>query len=92
LRKDDEEREVGRCPYKKKGDPMRQTYKQLEKKGWLRQFVADESQAKDAAEIYDLLGYEVYLQPPIRRHFRTAISSKEKSRVQCQIVYIRPKR
>jgi hypothetical protein len=71
---------------------MRQTHKQLEKKGWMRQFMADGPLAKDAVEIYDLMGYEVHLQPLIRRHFKTAISSKEKSQVQCQIVYIRPKK
>ena len=43
---------------------MRGRHKQLEKEGWLRQFVAYEAQAKDAVEIYDLLGYEVHLQPP----------------------------
>jgi hypothetical protein len=71
---------------------MKQTHKQLEKKGWMRQFLADGPLAKDAVEIYDLLGYEVHLQPPIRRHLKTSISSKEKSQVQCQIVYIRPKK
>jgi hypothetical protein len=71
---------------------MRQTYKQSEKKGWIPQFVADEAQAKDAVEIYDLLGYEVHLQPPNRRHFKKSISSKETSQVQYQIVYIRPKK
>ena len=47
---------------------MRQTHKQLEKEGWLRQFLADETLAKDAVEVYDLLGYEVHLQFPNRRH------------------------
>jgi len=71
---------------------MRQTHKQLEREGWIRQFVADGPLAKDAVEIYDLLGYEVHLQPPNRRHFKKSISSEEKSQVQCQIVYIRPKK
>jgi hypothetical protein len=71
---------------------MRQTHKQLEKKGWLRQFVADEAQAKDAVEIYDLLGYEVHLRPLNRRHFKRFISPEEKSHIQCQTVYIRPKK
>ena len=72
---------------------MRQRHKQLEKEGWLRQFVADEAQAKDAVEIYDLLGYEVHLQPPNQTHSkkRNSSSSKE-SQGQCQIVYIKPKK
>ncbi|MEW6374934.1 MAG: hypothetical protein AB1502_03985 [Thermodesulfobacteriota bacterium] len=72
---------------------MRQTHKQLEKKGWLRQFVADEAQAKDAVEIYDLLGYEVHLQPPKRTHSKKDSSPYlEESQGQCRIVYIRPKK
>jgi hypothetical protein len=47
---------------------MRQRHKQLEKEGWIRQFVANGPLAKDAVEIYDLLGYEVHLQPPKRTH------------------------
>src|SRR4030042_3054630 len=60
------------CPRKKQEDFMRKRHKQLERDGWLRQFVADEAQAKDAVEIYDLLGYEVYLQPP-----KPSLSKKE---------------
>jgi len=72
---------------------MRQTHKQLEKKGWLRQFVADEAEAKDAVEIYDFLGYEVHLQPPNRSHSKKCNSfSPKQSQGQCQIVYIRPKK
>jgi hypothetical protein len=72
---------------------MRQTHKQLEKEGWLRQFVADEAQAKDAVEIYDLLGYEVHLQLPNQTHYKKCNSSSSKeSEGQCQIVYIRPKK
>jgi hypothetical protein len=72
---------------------MRQTHKQLEKEGWLRQFVADEAQAKDAVEIYDLLGYEVHLKPPNRGHSKkTSSSSSKESQGQCRIVYIRPKK
>ena len=71
---------------------MRQTHKQLEKEGWLRQFVADEAQAKDAVEIYDLLGYEVHLKRPNRSHSKKSSSSSSKGRQgECQIVYIRPK-
>ena len=71
---------------------MRQRHKQLEKEGWLRQFVADEAQAKDAVEIYDLLDYEVHLQPPNQTHSKKCNSSSSKeSEGQCQIVYIRPK-
>ena len=71
---------------------MRQTHKQLEKGGWLRQFVADEAQAKDAVEIYDLLGYEVHLKPPKRSHSKKcdSFSSKEYGG-EYQIVYIRPR-
>ena len=43
---------------------MKKSHKSLEAEGWMFQFVADETLAKDAVEIYDLLGYEVYLQPP----------------------------
>jgi len=72
---------------------MRQTHKKLEKEGWLRQFVADEAQAKDAGEIYDLLGYEVHFQPPQGTHSEKYRSSSSKeSQGQCQIVYIRPKK
>jgi hypothetical protein len=81
------------CPRKKQEDFMRQRHKQLEREGWLRQFVADEAQAKDAVEIYDLLGYEVHLQPPDRSHSRKSNSFFPKEyQGQCQIVYIRPKK
>jgi hypothetical protein len=71
---------------------MRQRQKQLEKKGWLRQFVTDEAQAKEAAEIYDLLGYEVYLQLPNQPHSKKCNSSFSKeSEGRCRVVYIRPK-
>ena len=72
---------------------MRKSLEQLKREGWLRQFVADEAQAKDAVEIYDLLGYEVRLQPPNRSHSKKSDSSSSKeSQGQCQIVYIRPKK
>jgi hypothetical protein len=72
---------------------MRQSRKQLEKEGWLRQFVADETQAKDAVEIYDLLGYEVYLHPlPITRSKKDRASPPEEFQSQCKTVYIRPKK
>jgi len=72
---------------------MRQRHKQLEKEGWIRQFVADGPLVKDALEIYDLLGYEVHLQPPNRSHSDECnSSSSNESETQCQIVYIRPKK
>jgi hypothetical protein len=75
------------------GSILRQSHKQLKRQGWLRQFIADEAQAKDAVEIYDLLGYEVHLQPPRRTHSKKRTStSSEESQGQCQIVYIRPKK
>jgi hypothetical protein len=71
---------------------MRQTHRQLEKQGWLRQFVADEAQAKDAVEIYDLLGYEVHLEPPKRPRSKKGCSScPTQSQDPCQIVYVRPR-
>lgn len=71
---------------------MRQRHKQLEREGWIRQFVADGLLAKDAAEIYDLLGYEVHLQPPNRSHSKKCNSSLKESEGQCGTVYIRPKK
>jgi hypothetical protein len=72
---------------------MRRRRKQLEKEGWLRQFVGDEAQAKDAVEIYDLLGYEVHLQSPNRRHSKESDASPSKEPGgECRTVYIRPKK
>ena len=72
---------------------MRQRHKQLEEEGWIRQFVADEAQAKDVAEIYNLVGYEVHLQSPKQTHFKKCNSSSSKeSEGRCQIVYIRSKK
>jgi hypothetical protein len=72
---------------------MRQRHKRLEKEGWIRQFLADGPLAKDAVEIYDLLGYEVHLQAPSRSPSKKCNSSSlEESEEQCQIVYIRPKK
>jgi hypothetical protein len=72
---------------------MRKSFKQLKKEGWLRQFVADEALAKDAVEIYNLLDYEVHLQPPNRSHSKKCNSSSSKGpQGECQIVYIRPKK
>jgi hypothetical protein len=83
---------LGECPHKNQGNSMRQTHKQLEREGWLRQFVADEAQAKDAAEIYDLLGYEVHLQLPNRSRSKKFNSSSRESQGRYQILYIRPKK
>jgi len=72
---------------------MRQTHKQLEKEGWLRQFVADEAQAKEAVEIYDLLGYEVHLQSPKHAHSKKKDPpSSAEFQSHCKIVYIRPRK
>jgi len=72
---------------------MRKTHKQLKRGGWLRQSVADEAQAKDAVEIYDLLSYEVHLQPPRQtRSPKRSSTSPEASQGQCQTIYIRPKK
>jgi hypothetical protein len=72
---------------------MRRTRKQLEREGWLRQFVADEGQAKDAVEIYDLLGYEVHLKTPSRsRSKKNSGSSSKGPQEPCQTVYIRPRK
>ena len=72
---------------------MRKSHKQLKEEGWIRQFAADETLAKDAVEIYDLLGFEVHLQPPKQPLSRTSrSSSSNESQGQCQIVYVRPKK
>jgi len=71
---------------------MRKSRKSLEEKGWIFQFVADETLAKYAVEIYNLLDYEVHLQPLSRGHSKKCSSSSKESQGQCQIVYIRPKR
>ncbi len=72
---------------------MRQTHRQLQKEGWLRQFVADEAQAKDAVEIYDLLGYEVHLQPPKHAHSKKKGSpSSAGFQSYFKIVYIKPRK
>jgi len=71
---------------------MRKSRKSLEEKGWIFQFVADETLAKDAVEIYNLLDYEVYLQPLKRTHSRSDGSYLGESQGQCRIVYIRPRK
>jgi len=71
---------------------MRQLNKQLEKQGWLRQFVADESQAKDALEIYDLLGFHVHLQPLNHKRSKKRGSPVEEIQSRYEMVYIRPKK
>jgi hypothetical protein len=72
---------------------MKRRYKQFEEKGWIRQFVADEAQAKDAVEIYDLLGYEVHLQPFKHAQFKKKDPpSSTEFQSHCKIVYIRPRK
>jgi hypothetical protein len=72
---------------------MKKSRKSLKEKGWMFQFVADETLAKDAGEIYDLLGYEVHLKPPSRSHSKKSnCSSSKEHHGQCQTVYIRPKK
>jgi hypothetical protein len=71
---------------------MKQVHERLEKEGWLRQFLADETLARDAVEIYDLLGYEVHLQSPNRLRSRKSDGSSSKETPgQWRMVYIRPK-
>jgi hypothetical protein len=79
-------------PLKKQEDLMRQTHEELEKEGWIRQFAANGPLAKDAAEIYDLLGYEVHLKPSNRSHSKKCNSSSKESEGQCGMVYIRPRK
>jgi hypothetical protein len=72
---------------------MRHRYKQLEKEGWIHQFIADEAQAKDAVEIYDLLGYEVHLQSPKHAQSKKKGSaSSAEIQSHYKIVYIRPRK
>jgi hypothetical protein len=64
-----------------------------ENEGWIREFFADESLARDAVEIYDLLGFEVLLQPLGKAQSKKSTHSpKEDSQAHYQIVYIRPKK
>lgn len=37
--------------------------KELEREGWVRQFIADESRLSEAVELYESLGLEVRLEP-----------------------------
>jgi len=72
---------------------MKRRHKQLEKEGWIRQFIADDPLAEDAVQIYDLLGYDVHLQPP--KHIHSKKSSPPTSvefKSHCKIVYIRPRK
>jgi len=72
---------------------MKKNHKSLEAQGWMFQFLADETLAKDAVEVYDLLGYEVHLQSLNRRHSKKCHSSSSReSQGQFHIVYIRPKK
>jgi hypothetical protein len=72
---------------------MGQTHKQLEKEGWIRQFLADAPLAKDAVEIYDLLGYEVHLQSPKQAHSKKkGPPSSVEFQSHFKIVYIRPRK
>ena len=41
----------------------------LVKQGWERRFVADAARAREAAELYQQLGYEVRLEPVLPEHF-----------------------
>ena len=38
---------------------------ELERQGWMRQFVADEPRLSEAVELYKSIGYEVRLEPPV---------------------------
>jgi len=71
---------------------MRKSRESLEEKGWMFQFVADETLAKYAVEIYNLLDYEVHLQPLSRGYSKKCSSSSKESQGQCRVVYIRPKK
>jgi hypothetical protein len=72
---------------------MRRGYKHLEKEGWICQFVADTQLAKDAMEVYNLLGFEVLLHPPTLPHTKKCSpSASRESQGSWQIVYIRPKK
>jgi hypothetical protein len=72
---------------------MKHCHTQLEKEGWIRQFVADGPLAKDAAEIYDLLGFEVLLQSPKQPlSKKNGSSSSAEFQSHCKVVYIRPRK
>lgn len=47
------------CPKEKNKDAK------LERQGWTRQFVADESRLSEAVELYESIGYKVRLEPAI---------------------------
>jgi hypothetical protein len=38
---------------------------ELEKEGWIRQFMADEPRLSEAVEMYKSLGFEVHLEPVV---------------------------
>jgi hypothetical protein len=72
---------------------MKHCHRQLEKQGWIRQFVADGPLAKDAVEIYDLLGYEVHLQSTEHAHSKKKDpASSAEFQSHCKVIYIRPKK
>jgi hypothetical protein len=72
---------------------VRRSYKHLEKEGWIRQFVADGPLAKDAVEVYKLLGFEVLLNPPTLPHTKKCSpSASRESQGSWPIVYIRAKK
>jgi len=72
---------------------MKERDKQMEKEGWIRQFVADGPSADDAETVYNLLGFEVLRLPVGKPLFKKSISfSSEKPPDLCEVVYIRPKK
>jgi len=42
---------------------MSRREEELEKEGWVRQFVADEPRLSEAVETYKSIGFEVHLEP-----------------------------
>ena len=71
---------------------MIQKNKHLERQGWIRQFIADGPLAKDAVEIYDLLGFHVHLQPLNHKRSKKRGSSVKEIQSRYKMVYIRPKK
>lgn len=64
-----------------------------EKKGWVKQFIADEPRLSEAVKLYESLGYEVKLEPVKPNELSEVCGSCMLTECErYKVIYVRPKK
>ena len=69
-------------------DESKTRIEELEKEGWVKQFVASEPRLSEAVELYKDLGFEVHLEPlPTGQECHACAGPEEKDQGECRVCF-----